>query len=466
MNKRILMVGVAIVALLFTSCRKEDMELLKHGYRVQGEVSPSFEVPVSSGEMTLDDLLTKLGGSLDGYVTNDTVITFKYEMLLSDTIDVGGMMTTPATATKRSGHKPLPSKTGTPLIEKDTLIQYSLPIDFFSQVDLLQENDISIGHLWLNLDALVQGFCPENVRTSLQKYCWISMDSLAVQYDGKHGHQDFGVVPEASILINDITADNRLAFDSVNLADIINSLPTQITVMFRMHLFVDEDFATDGLGSLENITYFQELLDSLKMTRLVYGANIGVNLPFEIHIGALAYSYQLDFGQQSGTGQNESVLDQIDGILTDALGEGSITLDSSALTVILRFNNGIPLNIDLTGTLLDANGMPLLDANGLPLMLLAGDRIASAQTAPVPGTTGVSQAVAPTRSEIAVELTMAQAKQFLSASSLRLDMLMTTDGTDSKRIRRTDNLKMDLLVKINPNIKIDYEVPLFREGIL
>ncbi|MBR1785473.1 MAG: hypothetical protein IJ760_08585 [Bacteroidales bacterium] len=455
MKKGLLFAALAAAALLWSSCRDEDKALLNHGYRIQGEVSPTFELPLSSGEMNLNDLLTKFGGALDGYITNDSVITFKYSMSVKDTVDVGGMIASPRP--RHGAKKPIATKDGDALVSKDTVIEYTIPIDIFNQVDLLQDNDISIGHLWLSLHALVQGFCPDNVRDDLREFVWASIDSLAIQYDGKDGHKDFGVIEQASLRVNDLTADNRMEFDSVNLAEIVNALPTSITAKFRLHVNVDEGLSQKYMVDFSHIEYFQELLDSLRMTSLVYGADVNVDLPFEVSVGMLAYSYDMSLGSGSSAGGNSSVLDELNDVLNRIVGEG-MSLDSSALTVVLRVDNGIPLNINLNGTVCDDNGLPLF-------VLLANDNIASAQTAPVAGTTGVSEAVAPTKSVIEVELSLERARQFVNASSLRLDMLMTTDGTDSKRIRRSDNLKLQMLVKVNPNIKIDMGVPGLSEGI-
>ena len=90
MKRTIFLASLLALVLPFTSCSKDDMELLKHPYRVQGNLDPTFELPViSSGQLNLNDLLMSFDGTFSGYILDDTVITFHYDTSLSQRINVG-----------------------------------------------------------------------------------------------------------------------------------------------------------------------------------------------------------------------------------------------------------------------------------------------------------------------------------------------------------------------------------------
>ena len=87
--KRKFLLALAAVTLL-AACNKDDMALLQHPYRVQGEVSPSFGLPViSNGQMNLNDLLLSFDGTFSGLITDDNTITFEYKDTIRETIPIG-----------------------------------------------------------------------------------------------------------------------------------------------------------------------------------------------------------------------------------------------------------------------------------------------------------------------------------------------------------------------------------------
>ena len=79
--------------LLLVSCNKDDMELLRSPYRLQGELSPSFGLPViSNGQLNLNDLLMSFDGTFEGLITDDNTITFEYKDTIRETIPIGSMI--------------------------------------------------------------------------------------------------------------------------------------------------------------------------------------------------------------------------------------------------------------------------------------------------------------------------------------------------------------------------------------
>lgn len=459
MKKRILMMGLAATMLLFASCTDDDMQLLKAPYRVQGEIAPNFRLPViSRGELNLNQLLQTFDGTFSGNLdVNDTTIVFIYQDEFKDSIEVN--TTNKHYRGAKSGRLHAP-KSGNELISLDTVISYSVPIDLFDRTDMqsLAQADITIESLLLDLKATIRGTCPPNAEQAVHDYVTARFDQLAIDYEGHDGviyHYD--EMPPVSMVVTDIieggslnlTEENRL-----NLASIINRLPRRIDLSFHLHVSVDDGFADENTQDLEHIQHFQELLDSLGMTTLYYDADIDVRVPFEVHIGNLNYSYNLAL---TGTGSSEnsaSIMDQLDSTLNSLLGEGAVSIDSSTVTAYLVLQNGIPLNFSLSGVLVDENGNELST-------LLTNQSVPSAKTIPTQ-TPGVSMADTnnPGIATIEMPLTVAQLEAFTQASDLRLDLGMSTDGTDHKRVGPYDYLRMSLQIKLSPDIVIDMQ--LFR----
>ena len=454
MKKTFLTAGLVALAVLFAACSKEDKYLFEKGYKVQADFSPQLELPVSSGQVNFGQLLDKMGDSFSQYLTDDEVITLKYSFDTLSWIDIGNSISTPAPA-----HKPaIPVKDGqifTPV--EDTVIGFDFPISFFDNIDILSEADISIENLLLQGFAKIWTECPPSVVNDLQ-FIRADIDNLTINYTKHNGQPGTPIViPGAELHITDLSdTNNTLPIQQTNLASIFNEMPSYIGVSFHLVLLVDEDGFVSS--NISNISSFSELLDSLGMTRMVFRSHIDATLPLELRIGALTYSYDIDLKQQEGENANTSIFDQIDSALNSTLGDGAANIDSSTLAVILRFNNGIPLDIIMNATALDEYDLPIFT-------LIPHDKIASAETTPIPGYSGVSEASAPVKTEIVAQLNLAQAKQFMKASTLRLKLGLKTTGTDSKSIKRSDYLGIQMLVRVNPAIKIDWTIPGLENGI-
>jgi len=360
--------------------------------------------------------------------------------------------------------KTSPKKSSTPYITRDTIFTYTLPIDFFdkAEVQSLVDGDLSIHELRLDIDAVLQGHCPPNVDSALRAYVTARFDSVTIQYTS-HDNQTstFTGFADQSLELDDIIAGGTLSFDSINLAEIVNSMPRELTVGLRLHIDVDSGLVLDNLNNIltdtSAITSFNALLDSLKMTSIDIGANITAKLPFEVRIGSLPYSYDLELNGDSANTSEGSIFDALDSTLTRLLGEGAVNIDSSKVTAFIKFSNGIPLELTLAGSLVDENGMETE-------VLFASQKIASAITGPVEGRPGVVQAVRDSTTLVELPLTVEQLDKLTQASKLRLHLLLATPdfSTDPsyKMVKRDDYLKIKMMVRLDPSIQID--MPLFE----
>lgn len=455
-----MVLALAAVSMLVASCTKDDMELLKHPYRVQGDLHPSYGLPIiNNGQLNLNDLLTSFDGTFSGIITDDNTITFHYDTTIRETIVIGGMIgRQPARKSSARGTaRPQPKMSNPPFIQRDTVFEYSLPIDFFDKADMqsIVDGGISIHELRFNLSAFVQGGCPANAEDALRNYVRARFDELTITYQG-HDYQthSFTGFQQQTLLLDDIIEGGSVSFDSVNMAEIVNSMPRMVTARFRMHIEVDSALVLENMGfDTTSINSFQTLLDSLKMTYLTVGGDLDVTLPFEVSIGGLGYNYDLAFSDDnSSTGSSDgSVLDVLDTILTKLLGEGAVNMDSSKVTAIVILQNGIPLDLTLDGTFIDENGTPTY-------RLLDHQLVASAVTAPVANRPGVSEAVADSTTRVEIPLSIEALDQMIHSSALRLTLLMATTDSDYKVVKRDDYLKVKLLVKLDPSLVIDMEL--------
>lgn len=463
MKRTLFFVGLLASVMLFGSCNKDDMELLRHPFRLEGDLSPSFCLPVvSSGQMNLNDLLTSFDGTFSGYITPDNTITFHYDTSFRETINIGGMVT------KSKGNRPTRivkasnRKYSAPFISRDTIVEYTIPIDIFDKADMqtVVDGNLAINELRVKLSAFIQGQCPPNVDSILRENVNARVDNLTIKYTG-HNYQQhtFTGFADQTVYLQDVIEGGKLKFDSVNVADIINSMPRSITAGFRLHVEVDSAIVLDNLHNFltdtSAITSFQTLLDSLKLTSLTYGADIDVKLPFEVRIGGLTYGYDLDLkGNGESSTANQSIFDALDSTLTKLLGEGAVSMDSSKVAAILKFNNGIPLDLTLNGT--------LVDANGGEYPLFTNKKIASAVTGPVEGRPGVKEAVRDSTSYIDLPLTVEDLDKLTQATKLRLSLVLATadfaNDPSYRVIKRDDYLKVKMLIKLDPSIQIDMQL--------
>lgn len=469
MKRKLFLAALLSSVVLLMSCNKDDMELLKHPYRVQGELTPSFGLPViSSGQLNLNDLLTSFDGTFSGLITADNTITFHYDTSIRDSIIIGEMITKGVPSGQRSvasSRKPM-VKHGrkeytAPFISRDTVFEYSIPIDFFDKTDMqsIVNAGLSINELRLNLGAYVRGECPANVDSVLRAYVTARFDNVTIRYmDHDYQVHTFTGFADQSLVLHDIINGGTVNFDSVNLASIFNSMPRMITAGVHMHVEVDSGLLIDNwhniLTDTNGINSFSALLDSLRLTKLLFGGDLDVKLPFEVRIEGLPYSYDLEL-KGNGSEESASVFDQLDTMLTNLLGDGAVSLDSSKVSAIFKFSNGIPLDLTLSGTLVDANGMETY-------VLFDSKKIASAVTGPVPGRPGVVQAVRDSTSLVEIPLTVEGLERLTQASKLRLRLLLATADFASdpsyRSVKRDDYLRIKMMVKLDPSIRIDMEL--------
>lgn len=450
MKRQLLPLILLICAVVAASCvRKEDLDLLRQPVHVQGEIDPHLGVPIAEGQMTINDVLTMLSSSYTGLIDPDSnTITIYYDAEHVDSIMAGNLIATPA-MTK-----------GT-LVSIDTTITYGVNINLFDDVSMqnIVNGNIDINHLFLTLNVGLLGRCGTNVsqgmKDTINSFVSAVFDSLVINYTdhngGHHTLSNVDMTPEVVRL--DTIVDNYKQFTvKADLAEIANSMPRNITASIRFRFDIDESIFN---LSFSDINYFSQLMDTIKLTKLIYDANVHVEFPFDIHIGYLPYSFTLDLGEEGLSSLN---LDS----LTAALGDDvDIELKESALN--LRFVNNIPMYIDIATWMLDENNLPL----GAPI--LADTTIASSGTINAGDNTRVSDPDNPSTTVVTMKLNKELLERLKNTRHLRFDMALHTDatgttGNEHVKVRKTDYLKVKAMVKLHPSVNVD--IPISEDGIL
>ena len=445
MKKRLLPLLFLFGAVAVTSCvRTEDLDLLKQPIHVQGEIDPNLGVPIAEGQMTFSDVFSLLSSTYSGMVDPDSnTITIYYEATKHDSIMAGNLIT-------------MPAMTKGTLVSVDTTIGYSVNINLFDDVSMqdIVDGNIDINHFFVNLNVGLVGRCGTNVsqgmKDTINSFVTAVFDSLVVTYEDHNGvvHTKSDVDMTPSVVRLDTIVDHYKSFSiKADMADIVNSMPRRVSAAIRFRFDIDESIFN---LSFSNITYFNQLMDSIKLTKLIYDADLKVEFPFDIHIGYLPYSFTLDLGEGGLSSLN---LDS----MAAALGDADVDVELKESDLNFRFVNGIPMNINIATWMLDENKIPV----GAPL--IADTTIAASGTIDVGDNTAEADPANPTTTLVTMKLNKDMLDRLKQTRYMRFDMALHTN-TGHVKIKKTDYLNVKALVKLHPSLNID--IPVTDDGLL
>ena len=123
--------------------------------------------------------------------------------------------------------------------------------------------------------------------------------------------------------------------------------------------------------------------------------------------------------------------------------------DLDSLVILkLVVENGIPLNIDLNGTFLNANG----DSTGL---LFPYQGIPSCAVV-----NGEADSLNPgiTNPPISIPLNMESIEKFLNTEKIRIDLLVSTNGNTPVQIKKSDGLDMKMYIQLHPKLNFNWDL--------
>lgn len=432
--KRKAFIALAAVVLALTACmRDDDWDLLKKPIRLQGSVDPSFGAPAAYGQMTLHDILGMLSSTYTGHIYDTTdIITIYFDTTASDTV-----------------RNVTPGLTKTNVIGKDTTLEYTVNISLFDGVEfnqMLGNNNITIGDLWLDIHALFKANAPDIVEDVVnnENYVSSSVDNIKIFYTKHDGTE----VPFTAISLNGTTLKHLMEGDTVerekiNLKDIINDMPKQIRVQFDYHFWLTDQFLLSFPVSQSTALY-----EALNQVNISYDVNMKAEFPFDIKINRLPYDFTIKF-----PGDTLSRLD-IQTTL-DSIARGlSVDLKDAKLT--LAFDNGIPLKINIAAFLMDANDAIIHDT------LVHNVAIAPA---PVSLVGGKYVASGTTRTVVPIPIDEQRLHDLKDTRSLGFKLAIATDnGPNGVAISRTDHLNISAYIMVHPSVDVNINVT--NQGLL
>ena len=435
MRKIMLFAAALFIAGAMTSClRGDDLEMFRHPIHVTGTVNPQYGIPVASGELNINDLLSSFSSDYSGMITDDEIITVTYDTSLSDTIRALSNV-----SFKNSRKiKPRIDQAKEMWLTKDTTLMDTIDIDFFNDVDYAGQIDID--HIWLTLKVGAYGkgardFIGNNVRARFL--------DLQISYEDHNGVlRNFGGMPSAYAEINNIFDGFNKHFDSVDIADIVNDMPRRIITSYTFRFQVSSSLMTSNIMSMP----YAQILDSIQMTELIYSADLHISLPLSVEFHNMKYNFPVDLGDGLSSVNLDSIVASI---------SSDINFDIDSARFRLTLLNGIPLTLSLTYTMQDAYGNNLI-------RLFNNKTIAAAELAPNPSNPSQWEAASEKETIIEAPLSAVDIDNLKNAKTL-----MITFKVDSQSkhvcIRRSDSLKLKGFLILSPSLGVD--IPVTNNGI-
>ncbi|MGX8712937.1 MAG: hypothetical protein ACSW8I_04540 [bacterium] len=435
MKKTLFFAAMLATVCAMTSCVKgSDLELLRHPVHVVGEsIDPTFGIPVAYGDLDMNDILQKLGTDYSGYVDPDsTTITLIYEAQFDSTIEVNTSLKKKSMApATRKGIRSRKDGTDDWVTFKQTQHK-SVSIDFFKSVQ--SYGDIEFDAIWLDITTGVKAEFSDN---TMADYVEVSFDSIMLTYLPMDATVPQYKAINDTIVLNNLIVGDTKKFKRIDLSDVVNSAPTAIDVAFRLNFKMSPDYVT---LMIEN-EGFEYWLDTMKVTKFQYDADIKVTMPLSIGIGNMQYDFPVSLGE----GIKSINLDSIVKSMNEGL---TVDIDSSILT--LKMDNGIPLNITLSADLCDAQGHAFNN-------LFTDETIKAAKLGIDPKDATRWEAIDTTTTNLRVKLDSKQLEDLSKAKTLKLRMAFDSSGKHVD-IKREDKLYMKVYLLVDPRLNIDIEV--------
>lgn len=435
MKKTILFAGLLAFVGMMTSClRDDDLEMLKHPIHAVGSVDPTWGVPVATGELNMNDLLSHLAADYQGLINPDSnVITVMYNMSAKDTIWAFSAVNipTPPFPSSHRGKKGF-TKSGS-IYTKDSVIVDTIDIDLFNHTSGIDH--IQITHAWLDLAvAAYSNYCTDMVRRNTT----VVFDSLEIWYDDKNGnHIQFA--PSAfldfSVVVNDLTEGFHHSFPTIDVAGLVNGLPSRIYTKYHFKLNVSDSIITQNIFAMP----FAQILDSMRMTNFIYSADLDVQIPLSMQVDNMKDTFDVDMGEGLANLNLDSIMKTLD--------EG-ITVEITDSKFTLTLENGIPLDFTLTARMYDENGT-------LKWTAFTDKAVASANLAS--NADGSYRATTPKKTVLTTELNANDIKK-LSESKVMKVFLNIDSGSKHVVVDKDDYLKVQAYLMIHPTTGIDIEI--------
>lgn len=415
---RLALLLLALVPLA-TSCLKEglnDFEGLRHPMQITGTFNPELGLPIGQADINITDLLG-LFNETSGIIEIDPqtgAATVHYDTTFLNIFDVS--------STKHRGKSTVPYQRS---------VQGTMDFDLFSNIDVLPET-FRLEKVFLTLTTDIMAHAPPATQNLLNNYdVFAYFDNIVLTAVNSTTHQSYTLpIIQDSIPINNmLTGASILVIDSVDASDFLNIKPDCITYNAQLNI----NFGTAFWAS--DITQF--LSDSLGLSTIDVNSHLSIYSPLTIFFSDASYNAYIGLDAN-----RNDLLEQLQ-------------IDSSYL--VFEFVNGLPLQLNLSASLTDADSHALVSLfeNGVGQLNAAAIGFNAA--------TQSYTATTPTTSIVRVPITSELLQSISKASNIHLLASLSTaaDANVSQpavSIIGSDALAVRVYATLRPHVNITYPI--------
>lgn len=407
---------------LATSCLKDgfdDFAGLTKPIVLEGDFNPNLGVPVGSATMTVNDMLNLFKQSQALVTVNEGtgLVTLSYDttfFIQKNFADTKGRAK-----------------------EEPEIFSYAENFEGMMKIDLLDSVvsslgvDIQLQNIFVDLGAKLNAHFPDSARAIIANSdLSLIIDSINIYAVGK---DDIATLQLASS--NPVTLANFMNNDSVSLINhvdispLINVLPNKL--QYKAHYvvsFSDRIFA--------NITEMNKYIrDSLHLMSVDLNADFEVEFPLSLSVNGLKYGNDVALNFDSSTFEFQY---------------GDLAIDSSS--VILEFDNNLPLDFAIDVKLLDTVTNQQVDLFDGGMMNLRGAEVA------LNSATNTYTATKPTKSTVRVPLDNNKLNMLKHSNKLRFNTELSTATYGGSHpvvsVQGSDALKVKVYIQVQPNVHV------------
>lgn len=412
-----------VASLTFSSCLKDgfdDFEALQHDFTLEGEVNPTFVLPIGHGSATIHDLLTMVQES-ESYVEVDDrgILTISYSADTLFKIDLE----------EGSKKKQRGAKDGS---EISNVVHHPFDgvqdIDLFNKMEIVDTATFEVDSILVSLDAFVKAFEAYGTRQKVEDFgVRFFFDQLYLDVVGSD-NRVYNIIAKQDTVWLDSIFDNQYIqlFNNTDISAAVNKRMKQVRYGGVLNIAITEDFYANSADDF--------VTDSLQITEIDIDGHIDVRFPISAYIDNLYYEQDID--------------------LKSSIELDNISVDSSAIH--LDIDNGLPLALIVSAELRDSNNHYL--CNLLNDSLIDGASLKPLDSAHPNGTQVTNQ---PTVSKIRIGINKNVWDALPKTRRIHFKAGLRTSDNGSHAhvaIRDTDLFGFKLWAYLHPSVSLDFNL--------
>lgn len=416
--------------LLMTGCLKDGF----NDFRIEdphfvADFNAELGIPIGTCELTIEDLteMYTLWGDNAELAVNDDSVTIMVYGSFQDDIPIASSKGAKGGFSRKALGDTTVRYTSHKWMEGSSLV------DIFDQFDLAAGIDVKSVYVSLdaNISADANGYTPGDGYNVTVYY-----DSLYVMYD-HNGQMETLVELLDSINVDDFTTGSTRVnlLKDKEVSELLRNRSSQLQFRCRMNIqfdysfnYLDPSTYPSFGGSSDSVDRF--INDSIGIQEFHIDADMEARIPLSIYAHNLYVENDIE--------------------LSGALDSADLELDTSYIYVNCK--NGIPLELILSGDLVDGNGVTICG-------MFANKTVAPAATT-LQTTTGTYVATQETPTQVPILITREIFEALKHAKTLKLTTYINSADTGNPTnqmvtIRKEDKLKMLLTAKLRPDFHFD-----------